>query len=137
MPIKNTFAKFKSWYKARPTRPVTVWLGLSAFVLAVASSLDPTGYVFYGAMALLGGAVGASIVDTWQSMQIFNATITEAEQKHAARQIELFGSVLEPSCFTEQDRRDIRQKKIQFRLWLAFKAILIIILIAFLVGISI
>jgi len=132
--FKSAVTSVKQWYRARPVRRAFVWLCVVALLVFIFSNfVNPSNIVFYIGCAILTGAVICSITDTWTDMAAYRATLAQMEKSHKIREMETFGTVTAKSCFSLEDMKDIRRKTRNFRGIIAFKIILIVILIAFLI----
>ena len=128
------FDRVKEWYKERKTRPVLVVCISVALLLLIISRFDPSGYVFYVFVAFAVMAIGASIADTMISYREFRKTISNLEKTYKVRQAETFGSVEKgATCFSPEDKKEIRRRKLGYIGSIIFKILFIVILIALLV----
>ncbi|MDR0461833.1 MAG: hypothetical protein LBG88_00660 [Christensenellaceae bacterium] len=125
------FLQFKCWYDGRLVRRVAFWGGLVALFLMSISGIDKSGTLLYFAIGTGVIAVGASTQDTLQDMIDFRRKIKKLEFEHKIRETEIYGRIRTPSCFTPEDKKEIIRKKTTYGIIIAFKLLLIVILIAY------
>ncbi|MCL2229438.1 MAG: hypothetical protein FWC00_06495 [Firmicutes bacterium] len=132
--FKRIKENFNRWVKGHPSRKPMVWIiGIAVFVMFF-SSLDPSGFVGIAGMVLLIAALSLSISDTTSTFKKFNLDLKTVVERHRQRQMEYYGQVTE-SCFTPEDIKDIRRRRTQYKVWIAFKILIIIILIVAMVNV--
>jgi len=127
------FKRFRAWYQERTVRRVFLIAGGAGIFMLAVSPIDQTGYLLYGALLVMGIALGASISDTWQDYHKFKVQLRNVELTHKIRESEIFGGNI-TRCFEKADIKEIKKKKMQFRMLIGFKVLMIVILVAFLLN---
>ena len=126
--MKRIIDKFLAWYNARFTRKVFIIAVAGGLLCLLIGQFEPSGTFRYIAFALLITAIGASAGETLEDQREFKRSIEEIRFKNNIFKPKVF------DCFTPQERRFIKRKKQAYLGTFLFKAVLIIILIALLVG---
>ena len=133
-----------AWHRARRIRRVLVIAATLGILLMLLSMVETkTAYLFSAGATCLIGAVGASIIDTAQTMREFKKTIAQLNKEYATGEMtdarKVFGIEIglgkkpEPTCFNEADRHQIKTKIRTFRGIIVAKAMLIGMLLYFLI----
>jgi hypothetical protein len=142
--LKQFFASmqngFNEWFRARACRRYFLLCLLFSFgMLAIAavlkSALDSGAAAFFlwATVLSFAAAMGASISDTYQSRNEFNAQIRKLELEFRANEAREHGQVVKTSRFSPDEIRMIRRKKASFVFSIIIKVFFVIILIGLLV----
>ena len=128
--LKNISDAFNKWYKSRLVHRIFFIATLLGAVLLVVSNFDNTGIIFIVGICVIVVAIISSVIDTIMNWTEFSRTIKRLENNNKAREAQYYGQPVSASCFSPEDKRQIRKKRMTYLTVVAVKVIFALILIA-------
>jgi len=118
------------WYRARLVRRVFLITLILTVLLLLISRVETSGFSEISAIVCAIICIAASIMDTWTSLQIFKRTVKEVEQNHVIRHISIYGDERVPQCYTPEELKAIKSKKLSYTGTILLKAVFILLLVS-------
>jgi len=137
--FNRALSYLRQWYRERMVRRVfLIAIAAALFCLILAQFGGAFGNAMgYGAMLCCIVALGASVGDTWMSSKDFKQGIKDMQQQYFVRMVETYGEQMgaaAPPCFSPQDLKQIKKKKMQYRGSILIKLLFIGFLIFFFIS---
>ena len=135
-PFVAAFDKLRAWYRERPVRRVFLVALLVFAVCMVFASVDSSGTITMVGIVSAIICIGASIGDTVISYRIFQTLFKQAQRNYFLQMAAIGGDSLaqQQQCFTPDELKRIKRKRMNYRTTIILKVFFIGILIALLFG---
>jgi len=135
--FNRVFNILRQWYRERMVRRVFLIAIAAALFCLILVPIFKASFIGYAAMLCCIVALGASIGDTWMSSKEFKHGIKDMQQQYFTRMVETYGEYMgasAPPCFSPQDLKQIKKKKIQYRGSILIKLVFIGFLIYYFIS---